>query len=90
MKVVALLVFTHVHNKAVGAEIANGPLRHTTDVVGNKIARYRVDKHFILKLAIFIVGKGVFIHIVGGIDDAEAKSQAVGLTELEGMLGSAG
>jgi hypothetical protein len=43
-----------------------------------------------LKLAIFIVGKGVFIHIVGGIDDAEAKSQAVGLTELEGMLGSAG
>jgi hypothetical protein len=53
-------------------------LRHSANIVGNEIARDRIDKNFIEKLSVFIIGKGIFIYIVGGIDDAEGKSQAIG------------
>ncbi len=53
LKVVALFVFTHVHDQAVGIEVAPGPLDHTADIIGHEIAHDRIDKNLVQKLTVF-------------------------------------
>ena len=67
---IAIFVFADIHADTLDGPVGECPFQRSADIIGRGKSVRRVHQGLVHELGVLIIGVGIFVDVISGIDDA--------------------